>query len=173
MSSTKDSPAAPPAVPVIRYAARSKDEEAGKDSTGDQLRELGEWIARQPERFAYGDPHTDHASGFRGDRGPGLQAAIPEALKAKAEHGQAELLAVKSERYARGSGREQEARSLMELYVELRRAGVALRTVHDDAFLVNPMLIGVADAMANKYFGGPQRTREARARLTSTERAAA
>jgi DNA invertase Pin-like site-specific DNA recombinase len=151
LSKQNDSPAAPPAVPTIRYTARSKEEEAGRDSTGDQLRELDEWIEREPGRFAYGAEHADHASGFRGDRGPALEAAIAEALRAKAEYGRAELLAVKSERFARGSGREQEARSLMELWVELRRAGIELRTVHDDAFVTNSMLIGVADAMANKY----------------------
>jgi DNA invertase Pin-like site-specific DNA recombinase len=135
----------------VRYAARSKDEEAGRDSTGDQLRELDAWIEAEPERFAYGEPQADHASGYRGDRGPGLEAAIAIASQAKAEHGRAELLAVKSERFARGSGREAEARSLMELYVEMRRQGIALRSVHDDAFLDNPMLVGVADVMANKY----------------------
>ena len=138
-------------VPVIRYAARSKDEEVGKDSTGDQLRELDEWLDRDPDRFAYGRGFADHASGYRDDRGPDLEAAIAAALEAKAEYGSAELLAVKSERFARGSGREAEARSLMELYVELRRSGIDLRSVHDDAFLTNPMLVGVADQMASKF----------------------
>ena len=72
-------------VPVVRYAARSKEEEEGNDSTGDQLLELNEWIEREPDRFAYGDSFEDHASGFRGDRGPDLEAAIATARRAKQE----------------------------------------------------------------------------------------
>jgi len=44
-----------------------------------------------------------------------------------------------------------EARSLMEVLAHLRRNGVAVRSVEDDAFLTNPMLWGVADQIAHKY----------------------
>ena len=57
----------------------------------------------------------------------------------------------KSERLARGSGLKDEARSVMEVYVDLRRSGVQPRSVEDDVFLTNPMLVGVADAMAHKF----------------------
>ena len=76
---------------------------------------------------------------------------IDDAKRAAAEFGCAELWVFKSERLARGSGRKDEARSVMEVFVEMRRAGVALRSVEDDVYFTNPMLIGVADAMAHKY----------------------
>lgn len=56
-----------------------------------------------------------------------------------------------SSRLARGSGRKDEARSLQELLVYLRRHGVTVRSVEDDAFTTNPMLWGVASEMAAKY----------------------
>ena len=76
---------------------------------------------------------------------------MDNAKRAAAEHGCAELWVFKSERLARGSGRKDEARSVLEVYVEMRRHGVDLRSVEDDAYFTNPMLVGVADAMAHKY----------------------
>jgi DNA invertase Pin-like site-specific DNA recombinase len=131
--------------PGVHYASRSQEEEPGKDSTGDQLRELC-------ERF--GEPvaeYTDHASGYSGNRGEGLERAMAHAARLAGEHGRSELRVVKSERFARGSGRKDEARSVLEVFVEMRRAGVDLRSVHDDAFLTNSMLVGVANEMAHKY----------------------
>jgi DNA invertase Pin-like site-specific DNA recombinase len=137
-------------IPAVVYAARSQAEEPGRDSTGDQARIVRERLAREPDRAVVAE-HADHASGYHGNRGPGLEAAMRDAARAAAEHGRAELWVFKSERLGRGSGRKDEARSVMEVYVECRRAGVDLRSVEDDAFLTNPMLVGVADEMANKY----------------------
>jgi len=133
-------------IPAVIYAARSQAEQPGKDSTGDQIRIIRERIGREPIAT-----HTDHASGFHGNRGPGLEAALQAATRAAAEHGRAELWVYKSERLARGSGRRDEARSVMEVYVDARRAGVDLRSVEDDEYFTNPMLVGIADAMAHKY----------------------
>jgi site-specific DNA recombinase len=132
-------------LPRIHYASRSKEEEAGKDSTGDQLASLSEKFGPPAAEYA------DHASGYTKDRGDALQRAMEHAARLADEHGRAELCVFKSERLARGSGRKDEARSVMEVYVEMRRAGVDLRSVEDDAFLTNPMLVGVADEMAHKY----------------------
>jgi hypothetical protein len=63
-------------TPAIIYAARSQAEEAGKDSTGDQIALIRERLDREPHGVVYGDPRVDHASGYRGNRGPGLEAAI-------------------------------------------------------------------------------------------------
>ncbi|HYM58490.1 MAG TPA: recombinase family protein [Solirubrobacteraceae bacterium] len=52
---------------------------------------------------------------------------------------------------ARGSGLPNQARSLLEVFTDLRRAGVTLRSVADDAFVTNQMLVGVASEMAHKY----------------------
>src|SRR4051812_19910984 len=126
--------------PGVHYASRSKDEEPGKDSTGDQLREL---------RERFGEPvaeYADHASGYSGNRGDGLARAMAHAARL----GRAELRVVKSERFGRGSGRKDEARSVLEMFVEMQRAGVTLRSVHDDQYLTEEF-VGMASAVAHKY----------------------
>jgi DNA invertase Pin-like site-specific DNA recombinase len=137
-------------IPVVALGVRSQDEEEGKDSAGDQMRIAREAALAEPGRFLYSE-HADHGSGFRGNRGEKTQTALDDATRAAAEYGRAELWVFKSERLARGSGRRDEARSVLEVYVEMRRAGVDLRSVEDDAYFTNPMLVGVADAMAHKY----------------------
>lgn len=154
----QDGPDAPtPAVlktstrmPVVALGVRSQEEEPGKDSAGDQMRIAREAALAEPGRFLYAE-HVDHGSGFRGNRGKETEAALEDATRAAAEHGSAELWVFKSERLGRGSGRKDEARSVLEVYVEMRRAGVDLRSVEDDAYFTNPMLVGVADEMAHKY----------------------
>ena len=54
-----------------------------------------------------------------------------------------------SDRLARGSGRK--TRSLLEVFTEMRRAGVTLRSVEDDAYITDGDLIGIASRMATKY----------------------
>jgi DNA invertase Pin-like site-specific DNA recombinase len=140
----------PPPIPVVVLGVRSQDEEPGKDSAGDQVRIAREAALREPGRFVYSE-HVDHGSGFRGNRGKDAQEAMDNARQAVAEHGRAELWVFKSERLGRGSGRKDEARSVLEVYVDMRRAGVDLRSAEDDAYFTNPMLVGVADEMAHKY----------------------
>ena len=137
-------------VPVVALGVRSQDEEPGKDSAGDQMRIARETALKEPGRFLFAE-HVDHGSGYRGNRGAETQQAMDDARRAAAEYGRAELWVFKSERLGRGSGRKDEARSVLEVYVEMRRAGVDLRSVEDDAFFTNPMLVGVADTMAHKY----------------------
>jgi DNA invertase Pin-like site-specific DNA recombinase len=137
-------------MPVVVLGVRSQDEEPGKDSAGDQVRVTLERALQEPGRFEYAT-HTDHGSGYRGNRGDGTQAALDDAKRAADEYGQAELWLFKSERVARGSGRKDEARSVLEVFAEMRRAGVDLRSFADDEYFTNPMLVGVADAMAHKY----------------------
>jgi site-specific DNA recombinase len=137
-------------MPVIALGVRSLDEESGKDSAGDQVRIVKAAALEQPGRFIFSE-HTDHGSGFHGNRGQQTQAALDNARKAAEEYGRAELWVFKSERLGRGSGRRDEARSVLEVFVEMRRAGVDLRSVEDDVYFTNPMLVGVADEMAHKY----------------------
>jgi site-specific DNA recombinase len=132
-------------VEAIIYAARSKDEEPGKDSTGDQVEAIKRALPK--DRKVIGKPHIDHASGFRGNRGPALEAAIAAAVAAAPS----ELWVFHSSRLARGSGERDEARSLMELLVPLRRQGVTVRSVEDDAVLASPAFWGMAEMMAHKY----------------------
>jgi DNA invertase Pin-like site-specific DNA recombinase len=132
---------------VVIYAARNKDEEAGKDSTGDQVALIEKRIAELGDRTVVGAPHVDHASGFEGNRGPGLEAALAAAMEASPS----ELWVLHSSRLTRDSGERDEARSLMELLVPLRRQGVTVRSVEDDAVLASPAFWGMAEMMAHKY----------------------
>lgn len=129
--------------PVIFYASRSQAEEPGKDSTGDQLAIIRRHVGRAPVA-----EHVDHASGSKRSRGPGLEAAIADAKSAAAEHGSAELWAWHSARFGRGSGKLGEARAVGELFYAMRRAGVALRTVENDSYVTDEMLIGFAQQFA-------------------------
>lgn len=141
----------PSSTPAVIYAARSKAEEEGKDSTGDQVRLIRERLQHEPGRVVYGDPHVDHASGYKGNRGPGLEAAIRGAERAVAEQGGAELWVWITSRLGRGTGRPGEARAIGHLLYELRAKGITVRSVEDDEFATNEMLWGFASKMAAKY----------------------
>lgn len=141
----------PDGIPVIRYAARSKAEEIGKDSVAGQLEAIDRRIAELGGRYATGEPHTDHASGFTKDRGPGLAAAIREAEEAAAEHGTSELWVFASNRLGRGTGLPGEGRALGLLFYMLRAVGVAVRSVEDDHFTSSEAMWGIASSQASKY----------------------
>jgi DNA invertase Pin-like site-specific DNA recombinase len=140
-----------PAIPCVVYAARSQAEEQDKNSTGDQVSIVLERVGQVPDRFVYGEPHIDHASGYRSNRGPGLVAAVAAAERAKAEHGAAELWVWITSRLGRGTGRLGEARAVGHLLYELKAKGITVRSVEDDEFAVNEMLWGFASRMASKY----------------------
>jgi DNA invertase Pin-like site-specific DNA recombinase len=131
---------------AIIYAARSKDEEEGKDSTGDQIAAITERIAREGDREAVG-PFIDHASGYTGNRGPKLKDAIEAAVAAAPS----ELWVWKPNRLGRGTGRPNEARAIGQLLYELRAKGVTVRGVHEDEFLRNEMTWGMISSMASQY----------------------
>ena len=99
---------------AIIYAARSKAEEAGKESTDDQIEAIRN--ALPDDREVIGEPYVDHASGYKSDRGPGLEAAIA-AAEANAP---CELWVWKSNRLGCGTGRKGEARALGKLLYDLR-----------------------------------------------------
>ena len=138
-------------IPAIPFAARSQAEEEGKHSTDTQVLIVTQAIRSEPGRFIYAGPFVDHASGSKANRGPGLEAAIQHSIEASAEYGQAELWAWHSSRFGRGTGRQGEARAIGKLYYDLRERSVALRTVEDDEFVTNEMLIGFASRQASKY----------------------
>ena len=140
-----------PLIPAVVYAARSKVEDEGKNSTGDQVAAILARIEREGGRRIIGEPHVDHASGFKGNRGPGLASAISEATDAASEHGGAELWVWHSNRLGRGTGRPDEARAVGHLLYELRAVGVGVRSVEDDQFVTTRMLWSFASEMAVKY----------------------
>lgn len=146
-------------IPAVIYAALSKKgdpDQASIDSQLDAVRAKltnldGEEveIVRNPDgRDHFSD---DGHSGSKKNRGPDLEEAICAAVQAAEQYGSSELWANTSARFGRGSGRKGKARSLLELFVAMRRAGVTLRTVHDDEFVQNEMLIGFASTQASKY----------------------
>jgi DNA invertase Pin-like site-specific DNA recombinase len=144
-------------TPVVIYASLSKKEarEDGKDrergaSIESQIGEVRDRL--DEERFEISGPFSDDGfSGSKRNRGPDLDRAITASLEAAEAHGHAELWAVASSRFGRGSGRLGEARAVGALFYELRAQAVALRTVHDDEFVTNEMLIGFASRQASKY----------------------
>lgn len=139
-----------PDVPVAIYAAKSSPDEKG--SLVSQVDAARAAIEREGGRTLFADPFTEeNVSGYRGNRGPALETAITAVTAAADQGAEAELWVFHSSRLGRGSGRKDEARSLQEIFTQLRRRGVAIRSVEDDPFVTNPMLIGVAGEMAHKY----------------------
>lgn len=140
-------------IPVVIYAARSAAErDEGAKSTDSQVAAVVDAVAKADDRSIVGDPFAeDGFSGSRRSRGPALQSAIDAAIAAADEHGHAELWAFHSSRFGRGSGKKGEARAVGALFYDMRARGVALRTVEDDEFVTNEMLIGFASRQASKY----------------------
>jgi DNA invertase Pin-like site-specific DNA recombinase len=140
-------------LPAIVYAARSAPErDEGARSTDSQVATVVARISKEGGRVIVGEPFTeDGFSGSRRSRGPALEAAIRAAVAAADEHGSAELWAFHSSRFGRGSGKKGEARAIGKLFYDMRAHGVALRTVEDDEFVTNEMLIGFASRQASKY----------------------
>lgn len=131
-------------IPTVIYAAKSTPDEKG--STADQLAQVRRRVVELGGREVVGEFAEENVSAFSGNRGPELEAALAAAVAAGGE-----LWVFHSSRLARGSGRLAEGRSLMKLFSDLLARGVQLRSVEDDAFLTNPMLVGVASEMAHKY----------------------
>ena len=133
---------------AVIYAAKSTKDE--KESIPTQLAE-GRQKAGVEGRGIAAEFTDEAASAWSGDRGPGLEAALRKANEIVAEDGACELWVWKSERLARGSGKKNEARSLLEVYTQCKRAGIVLRSVLDDAYVQDEAMIGMASKMANKY----------------------
>jgi DNA invertase Pin-like site-specific DNA recombinase len=119
-------------APAILYAAKSTEDKHG--SIPDQIvkaRDLSEkedWSMR-------GEFSDEGFSAYSGNRGPGLEEAKAAAIELAAEQGECLLVALHSDRVARGAGDEPgAAEHLVEVVAHLRRHGVRLRTVEDDFF---------------------------------------
>ena len=136
-------------IPAVLYAAKSTPDE--KESNVSQLEECRSRALDELGRFLISEHHEANKSGWKGDRGDELEAALKAAEHAAEKHGTAELWVWKSERLARGSGRKDEARSLLEVFTRCKRAGVTLRSVIDDAYVQDEAMVGMASKMAEKY----------------------
>jgi len=141
-------------MPVVAYAAKSTPDE--KDSTGQQIAAIIQAVDAEPGRFFAAEPGTfteDDVSGFRGNRGPRLEAAMRAAVNAAAKYGRAELWVWATNRLGRGSGQKDEARSYLEVWAQLQRQGVQVRSVSDDSF-TRAEFVGIASVEGNKYAQG-------------------
>lgn len=139
-------------LPYVTYASKSSKDV--HDAIPTQLETVADRIASltDAERVEFAGPFCEEAkSGYKRDRGPELEAALAAVERAASEYGAAELWVWRSERLARGSGKKAEARSLLEVYTRLTRAGVTIRSVLDDAYVQDEMAVGAASKMANKY----------------------
>ena len=137
------------ALPTIYVGIESGKADHG--SPQDQLKRIGEHPAAQADgRFCVGQFSESGKSGYRSERGPELAAAIELAKSAATEHGEAELWVFHSSRLARGDGRRGQ-RSLMKIWSDCLYADVQIRSVEDDEFVLNPMLVGVASTQNHKY----------------------
>lgn len=143
MNKVTQEPEADRPLPCVQYAAKSTEDDRGSIPT--QQSDTAEAIEREGGgRFPYGAPQADEAaSAFKGNRGPGLAEAKRLAVEAAEEYGSAELWVQHSDRLARGDGIN--ADHLAEVFFEMRRQGVRLRSVQDDGNLedaIRAVLIG-------------------------------
>src|SRR3954468_1445463 len=109
---------------VVSYAAKSSADE--HDSIASQQRAIRERARGEPDRSMVAEFAEANRSGWRGSRGPQLEAAMAKAVELACEHDSVELWVWHSTRLGRGSGLKGEARSLLEVFAYLRRRGVGL-----------------------------------------------
>jgi hypothetical protein len=134
--------------PVTGYAARSKDEEPGKDSTGDQIAIVIARIEGDPDRFVHGGPFIEHPSGSKSDRGPGLADASTPRCGPQRSTAAPRLWAWISSRFARGSGRLGEARALGKLYYRPQNGReVARRDTLGGGWMTDPQPMWLRSAL--------------------------
>jgi DNA invertase Pin-like site-specific DNA recombinase len=125
--------------PFVIYAAKSTEDRHGSiPGQLDDLRSLAE-----RERAVTVEAFQDEGfSGYSGNRGPGLAAAMARAERLALEHGSCTLAAWHSDRFARGDGAA--AQHLAEILFWAMKKGVQLRTVQDDAMVANPLMAMIA-----------------------------
>src|SRR3954449_11278677 len=134
-------PAEGPPIACVIYAAKSTEDAPG--STPTQIADCRAAIVAAGVRELVEEQHDEAVSAYKRSRGPGLERGRAAAERAAAEHGRAELWVQHSDRLARGDGLT--ADHLAEVFFAMRRAGVRLRSVQDDANLedaIRVVLIG-------------------------------
>jgi DNA invertase Pin-like site-specific DNA recombinase len=115
---------------AVLYAAKSTIDEKGSNAT--QLADARAFAER--EGLEVIDEYEDeNASGYHGNRGPELAAALEHAERLGGS-----LIVQHSDRLARGDGVQ--ARHLVQLVFEARRHGIRLRSVEDDSSLESVLM---------------------------------
>lgn len=119
-------------APAVLYAAKSTEDKRG--SIPDQLRKAADLCVREGWPIL-GKFKDKGFSAYSGNRGPELEEAKARVIELAEEHGECLLVALHSDRIARGAGDAPGAADhLVEVVAFLRRHGVRLRTVEDDFF---------------------------------------
>jgi len=117
-------------TPAVLYAAKSTE-----DARGSIPQQLADCRA-MAERFGWtvaAEFRDEGFSAYRGNRGPGLEAAKARAAGLAHDHGGSLLIVQHTDRLARGSGDGPEAADhFAELFFFLRRANIRVRSVEDD-----------------------------------------
>jgi DNA invertase Pin-like site-specific DNA recombinase len=119
-------------IPAVVYAAKSTQDR--RRSIDTQL-EDARWKCAEEGWDIIGRPFSDEGfSAYRGNRGPDLAAAIEFAAAEAARRGAPVMLVAQAvDRVARGAGdAPNSARHASELWHELRRRDVWMRTAEDD-----------------------------------------
>lgn len=119
-----------PTTQAVLYAAKSTDDEKG--SIPDQLSD-GRKLAAERGLQVVAEHQDEAASAYSGDRGPGLAKALAECERLSAEHGSCALIVQRSDRLARGDGKQ--ARSLVEITLWAIKHDVELHSVQDPEIL--------------------------------------
>ena len=134
MAATSDmtSARATPIIPAVHYAAKStQDRHLSIPTQLDDCREKSAaegWTCAGVDEF-----HDEGFSAYSGNRGNGLAQAKARAVELAREHGRCMLVAQAADRFARGSGDAPGAAdALVEIWHQLRRQGVELRSAEDD-----------------------------------------
>jgi site-specific DNA recombinase len=146
-----------PPIACITYAAKSTVDE--KNSLGRQAADCAAAIGRLGGREVLCEFRDEDESAYKGDRGPGLAAAMCEAERTVVDRGECELWVQHSDRLARGAGdRPGAPRHLVEVVIWARRTGVRLRSVQDDDS-VGSLLLAVV--MGDRNYEDSRRKSEA------------
>lgn len=124
-------------IPAFGYCAKSSEDYRG--SIGGQRRVITRDVALAGGRDLIHIFEDESASAFLGSRGQGLADAKRAVIEAAKRYGRAELWVQHSDRIARGDGLQ--ADHLAEVFFELRRAGVTIRSVEDDDTFADPMRV--------------------------------
>lgn len=120
------------ATPCVIYAAKSSEDKRGSIPT--QLADCRA-AANADGGIVAGEFTDEDESGWSANRGDGLLQARARAVELAEEHGAAHLWVQHTDRLARGDGLK--ADHLVEIFIEMRRANVRLRSVQDDYNLVS------------------------------------
>lgn len=134
---------------AVLYASKSTEDVHA--SIPDQLQDAAA-KAQEDDWEVIGEFVDESFSGYSGNRGPGLQAALQLASNDAAETGQTCMVVCQhSDRFARGAGdRPGAADSLIEVWHRMRRCDVHLRSFQNDVMLSRPVLVAVASEQAHE-----------------------